>query len=199
MASKNSKLRAAVRKAVTDDLASVGPAGFDKGAVVARFMGKGADRATLYRWVSADLATGRPGQVATRRIKAAASGSAEPADVAAEVGAKLPTVLAVEDVAGTPALRVMEELRAAIADVRAVRTYAKTPEGGVRNAKLILQSAEVLRRCLDTATRIVEAMHEVSQVDRLHSIILEEIAKLSPECAEAICARIGQVATEWGG
>lgn len=46
--------------------------------------------------------------------------------------------------------------------------------------------------------QVVKAMHEVSQVDRLHSNVLEEIAKLLPECAEAICVRIGQVATEWG-
>lgn len=62
--------------------------------------------------------------------------------------------MSMADVTGTPALKVIKELRALIADVRTVRTYAETPEGGVRNAKLILQSVEVLRRCLDTATRL---------------------------------------------
>jgi hypothetical protein len=34
---------------------------------------------------------------------------------------------------------------------------------------------------------------------RLHAVIMAEIAKLSPETAEAIVIRLGQVTTEWGG
>jgi hypothetical protein len=48
-------------------------------------------------------------------------------------------------------------------------------------------------------TRLYEAMPQIDQFGRLHSIILDDIAKLSPECAEAIVVRLGEVATDWGG
>jgi hypothetical protein len=42
-------------------------------------------------------------------------------------------------------------------------------------------------------------MQQIDQFGRLRGIILDEIAKLSPECAEAIVVRLGEVATDWGG
>jgi hypothetical protein len=53
----------------------------------------------------------------------------------------LPAVVRLEDVAGTPTVRIIEELGLIVADLKAVVAYAKDPSGKVRNA-----NGEVLAR-----------------------------------------------------
>ena len=69
----------------------------------------------------------------------------------------------------------------------------------MRNARLLLQATENLRRCLETGLRIAEAMREMDQVDKFHAAILEEIAKMDPVLAERVVLRLGQIAEQWGG
>ena len=77
--------------------------------------------------------------------------------------------------------------------------YARRDDGQPRVPMLLLRASEHLRRSLDTACRIQQACMELSQIERFHSLIIEEIAKESPEAAERILARVGQVAEQWGG
>jgi hypothetical protein len=42
-------------------------------------------------------------------------------------------------------------------------------------------------------------MHSIDRLDRFHDLILQEIAKLAPETAEALTIRLGQLSSEWGG
>jgi hypothetical protein len=109
----------------------------------------------------------------------------------------LPAPVSVDAMAGSPAIRVIEELQAAIIDINKVRTYAKTESGGVRNAGLILKSAEALRRAVETAARLAQQMHELAQVERFHNLIIAEVAKESPDAAERILAAVGRLADSW--
>jgi len=91
VARETNTLKAKVEAAVLAEMERAGPDAFRKVAVVNRFMGQGASRATLYRWVDAPLASGRVGQHLTRKVKEAAAKRArrspEPArEVAAERG-----------------------------------------------------------------------------------------------------------------
>ena len=72
MARKNAELRSEVAKAVMDEVQRVGPE-FDRAAIVTRFLGKGADRATIFRWIAAEMASGRPAQAVAKRVKKAAA------------------------------------------------------------------------------------------------------------------------------
>jgi hypothetical protein len=119
-------------------------------------------------------------------------------EVAAEVVEKLPVRVSIADVSGT-SIPLLSKIQTVIADVDAVVVYAKTADGKIRNARLLLQASDTLRRAFETALKLAEAMHEVDQVDRFHTIILEEIGELSPDTAEAILQRVGQISAEWGG
>jgi hypothetical protein len=181
----------------------LGADGFDRESVIRWFVERGLARSTAYRWTAEIVRSGRLGQHVARQVRAAAAERAArsenpSADAARAVAAKLPVRASISDLTGTPAVKVMEKLASAIEDIDRVRAYAKTPDGqNVRNSKLLLQSVEALRRCLDTGARIAESLHQVDQVKYFHSLILEEIARESPQVAERILARVGQIAESW--
>jgi DNA-binding FadR family transcriptional regulator len=77
--------------------------------------------------------------------------------------------------------------------------YARRDDGQPRVPMLLLRASEHLRKSLDTACRIQQACMELSQVERFHEAIIQAVAEESPAAAEKILARIGQIATEWGG
>jgi hypothetical protein len=197
-------LRVELEAAVMAEVERVGPDAFRRRAVVAPFVTRGVPQTTAYRWVNEVLGSGRPGQHIARRVKAsaaerAARASDPAADAAAEVAAKLPVRARVEDVMGGASIPIVEKLRVAMTDVERVIAHAKTEDGKVRNARLLLQATENLRRCLETGLRIAEAMRDLDQVDRFHAAIVEEIEKIDPVLAERVVLRLGQISEQWGG
>jgi hypothetical protein len=195
----HAELRAEVEKVTLEEMARVGPDQFSQDVVVSRFLDRGPSRSTLFRWVGDVLKSGKPGQHLARKVKAAAAERAarspDPAaDAAREMRESLPAPVSVDAMAGSPAIRVIEELQAAIIDINKVRAYAKNESGGVRNAGLILKSAEALRRAVETAARLAQQMHELAQVERFHDAIIQEVAKESPAAAERILAAVGRLA-----
>ena len=199
-------LRAEVEAAVLADITNLGPDQFSKADVVRRFMDRGASRATLFNWVNAVLASGKPGQHVARIVKEAAEARAartpEPAkEVAGEIATMLPVRVSMDEVVkgGGGTLKVIDKLNSIVADLDALVLYAKNPEGGIRNARLLLAASRELRGCVETGLKLYQAMREVGQVDRLQEAMLDEIEKLSPETAEAIYRRMDQIASQWTG
>ena len=195
-------LKAEVERAVLMELARTGPEKFQPATIVTAFNGR-AGRTTLFRWVRQTIESGKPAQRLTKTIKrraaARAKRSEDPsADAARAAGELLPVRASPSDMVGAGAIPVIERLRECLKVAEDLMRHARTPEGAIRNSGLLLKASEHLRRSLETATRIAEAMRQVDQVDRLHSVIMDEIAKVSPETAEAIVVRLGQVAAEWG-
>ncbi len=188
------------------ELERVGPEAFNKAEIARQFEGRGAGRSSIYRWIDGVLKSGKAGQHVARKVKEAVQKRAErrpdaPAEEAAKAAvAALPAVVRVEDIAGNGGtIQVVELLNKAIQSVEGVLKAAHTEDGKPRNGKMILSAVEVLRRCLDTSVTLYEAMRSVNDYDRFHAMILEEVAKESPETAERIVMRLRQVATNWGG
>lgn len=180
----------------------IGPDGFARDTVVKQFLGRGAGRSTLYRWVAELLASGRPGQRLASKVREAAAERAartpDPAaEVAAEVAAKLPAPVRVDEVVGTGPIPVIDHLRKCTKAADDVIAYARTTEGRVRNAKLLLTASEHMRRTIETAARLYEAMRSVNQVDAFHAAIIEEIARESPEVAGRILERVAVLSNQW--
>ena len=202
-------IRADLERAILAEIEGVGLVRLDRGAVVRKFMDRGVHRATLFRWIESVIKSGRPVQEATRKAQAkarAAEKAAKPklptaAKSAAKTAERMPARMSVDDVIMRPpgGGNVLDQMAEIMADVRLVVKHSKTEDGKVRNAKLLLAASANLRSCLEAATKMVQAMHSVDQVDHFHAVVMEEIAKASPAVAEAILARVGQVATRWGG
>jgi hypothetical protein len=149
-------------------------------------MGRGASRTTLYRWASGLEASGKPDQHVVRKVAAAA-----------DVGARLPALVKVDDVVSAGAIPVMDRLNQCVAAAGQVIAFARTPEGAVRNSKLLLSASEHLRRCLETAARVTETMMRAERVERFHATIIEEIGKEAPVVAEHLAMRLAQLASQW--
>lgn len=205
MARKNDQLRDEVARAVLAEVERVGPE-FDRSALVGKFQNRGVDRATLFRWVAAELASGRPGQHLVRKVKATVARQAkqgkDPAkEAAAEALTKLPAVISGTDLlpGAAGAVAVIEKLQSCIRIAEKVIAHAQTAEGAVRNARLLLQGSEHLRRTIDSCVRLQEAAMEVAQVDAFHREIFKALEEEAPEVAHRVLMRLDQIGAAWEG
>jgi hypothetical protein len=62
--------------------------------------------------------------------------------------------------------------------------------GAVRNSKMLLLAAEQLRRSLDTAVKLQEAISDGLQIEQFHATIMDEITKIDPVLAGRIAKRL---------
>jgi hypothetical protein len=199
----DTQLRAQFEAAVLEALERVGPEMPDRGAVIQPFHGQGVSLRTLYRWAADYIDSGRAGQALAGRVAEASAARAarvsDPAaDAAREAVETLPKLVTVETISGTGSISVMLHLQEAIQAAQQVMKHAKTPEGAVRNAKLLLSASTSLRQCLDTALRIFEAMHSISEIEKFHSAIFDALRAESPELAERVVQRLRHLTTQWG-
>ena len=201
-ADEKAALRAELEAAVLQELRRVGPAAFEKMTIARRFLGQ-ASQATLYRWVDAALAKAGPklaGEVVAA-AEARAAQTPEPALQAARqaVTTTLPRVPRVEDTAGLGGtVPTIERLGECIRAAQQVMDYARHADGNVRSAKILLTATEVLRRSLDTAVKLQQAVMEISQVEKLHAAVFETIREESPATAERLLVRLQQLNASWG-
>lgn len=201
-------LRAEVEAAVLKAAERVGLDGISQAAIVKQFAGKAA-QSTLFRWIDTFIRSGKPGQHVARQVKRAAERrekqeggpSAAAAAIAADAAEALPVVLTVDDVLGsgstTRTVNVLERLQQLAGDLELLVRHAKTDDGKVRNARLLLQATGEFRKLLETAARIHATMREADHVDRLHDAILEVIAECDPALAERVLRRMDAVAQAW--
>ena len=192
-----------IEVAVIAEIERVGPGELDRAAIVKRFAGRGAGRSTIFAWIDRILSSGRPGQVIAKHVKAAAAARAarsrDPsADAAAEVVALLPVRASVDEVAGGGGLRILDKLAAIVADAELVVRHAKREDGSPRNAKLLLAAGDALRRAAETTLKVVAAMHEIDQVEKFHSEIIDALREESPELAERVVRRLQRLSAKWG-
>ena len=99
---------------------------------------------------------------------------------------------------GSQTIPVLDKLRQCVQVADDLMAYARHEDGKPRNAKLLLGASEHLRKSLETATRLYEALRQVDAVDRMHDAIMQEISAESPELAERIVLRLGQVVARFG-
>jgi len=206
MTAEAAALREEVEAAVVKELARVGPDGFKHEAVVKAFADRGS-RTTLYRWVTASLKSGKAGIALEKQAAAAtkrrAKRDADPAagaarDVVAELPAPVSVAQAIAPDAPDSAIPFMAKLQECFRTAEQILAYARTPEGAIRNAKLILAGSEHVRRTLETAARIQEGMLELQQVGRFHQAVFDVLKTADPAVAERVLIRLRQLNVTWG-
>jgi hypothetical protein len=196
-------LRARVEAAVLAEVSRVGVAAFNRATVVRPFLVEGGKQATLYRWIDQILASGSPDEHLAKVIEGAAADriakeSVPGAGMAAEVRTRLPATVKIEHIATVGVVPVIDRLNTCLAASEQLMAHARTEEGKVRNARLLLAASEHLRRCIDTAARITDTLMRADKVERYHAAIIEEIAAENPSTAERILLRISRLTAAWG-
>jgi len=76
-------------------------------------------------------------------------------------------------------------------------TFARTKEGDVRNAKLLLAATEAQRRGLETALRISTELRELQATDQFHAAVIAEFKKLAPDVGARLALRLQELTTIW--
>jgi hypothetical protein len=183
-------------------------------------------RATAFRWLKdlrgADLTLGNQAIIDAARLGPAGAAleaigpvKADKA-LAAAKGGQAPRVKAVardikaiaeenrapnieETAAAMVPLPVMEKIQMCVAAAQEVMNKSRDSSGQVRNAKLMLLASEQLRRSLDTAVKLQEAISDGVQIERFHKAIMDEIARIDPEVARRIIAKLNEVQAAWAG
>ncbi len=182
-------VRAELGEMVAKAMAAGGPE-FSQAPIVSHFSGRGIGRSTLYRWITDAM------EEAAAQIAVAAreeSGVAPEVEALNEPGAggavATRGIVAQADLDATAILHALHDNMEAS---RQVMAHSRKDDGSVRNAKLLMVASENLRRGIETASRIFEAVHSVQRVEAFHRMILEEIAAESPTCAKRIWDRLEQ-------
>jgi len=181
-ADDKAKLREDFRKALHAEVLAMGPEGFKRADFAKRWTPRGVSRSSAFRWIDEDLAPA--GQKLAVAVNATAIRAALPQQTnpVAAMAAPVP---------------VLDLLRESIATAQQVMAFARNGDGSVRMAKTLLAASEHMRRTLETATKVHEAMRDVQQVEQQQQIILDEIKKESPETAMRIVRRLQEHMQSW--
>ncbi|MCB5944253.1 hypothetical protein [Acidocella sp. KAb 2-4] len=179
----------------------------DRASLVARFIDR-APQSSIYRWIAeakkqplartpkemlTDARSGDAGTVGSvvREIQE----RVVPPSAAARVPPPLPLALPLPTLDETAAavVPVMALVCQCIQAGQDVIAKARGVDGEVRNARLLLQAAENLRRSLETAVKLQEAIQDGAEVDEFHRVVLAEVAKADPATAARIRTRLLEV------
>ena len=197
-------MRAEVIAAAVAEIDRTGPDRF-RAAVARRFADSGLHRATIYRWIDAAEKSGllgqRVGEALQQRTQSAAEDPSDPTGKIAEANqmlAKLPQIANFGDVTGQEPIRFADALRECIMAARDVMRHARDADGRVKMPKMLMLGSEHLRRSMETASRILEKVHEIQRVEEFHKIIIDEIRKVDGEAAMRILERIDVISRDWG-
>ena len=182
-------------EAMLQEVEKVGSARFRRDAVVSQFEGR-ASRRTLYRWAAEILDSSAPALHLEKRVAEAVASRAKPDasslehDVAAT--RPRPPVNALAAVSEDPdrPLRFMTLVESCVRDAQDVLAFARTADGNVRNAKLVILGSQHLLRTLEVAGKIQREMNNLAHLERFHAEIIAEIRMESPALAERVVRRL---------
>lgn len=196
-------LKAQLEAAVLAEMERVGPGAFDKAVIWRQFKSHGAGRSTIYRWMDELLKSGRVGRHLARKLREAAADRASrtddpAADTAQAAAAALLGVVRPEDIAHAGGvLPAIEKLHSCIRTAEQVMAHARTADGRVRNAKMLLAASEHVRRNVESLIRIRQAVMDLAQLERFHEAIFDVLREESPELVERVVMRLQQLSAQW--
>ncbi len=198
---QNPDLKAEVEAAMMEEMARLGVE-FRQARIWERFKDRGAGRSTVYRWMELMLRKGAPGAAAAREIEGISGELADTEGSIRAVADALPRTVRMDQIvvprAADGSASVLTRLNDCIVAAEQCMAKARDEEGKPKNSRLLLSAADNLRRCLETGAKLADTLRQISQVDRFHEALIEEVAKESPECAERIALRLGQTLANWG-
>lgn len=149
-------------------------------------------RATFYRWIKS-----------VKQLMSSDKGElADAARVALEAADHLPAAPPPEYVAKTGAngksnLDFMQRLDQLYSDAETLREFGMR-EGRVVSPKFFAQSINLRRSLLETALKAMAEVWDLRQMQAFYDLVLEEISKESPECAQRILDRLRDLNAEVG-
>lgn len=92
---------------------------------------------------------------------------------------------------------VMSKLERAIETVDQCISYSYGENGKLRNPRMALAASDGLRRCLETALKLHEAVDNVQAVQRFMDEIMAALRETSPEVAAAVVEKLQGVTGRW--
>lgn len=92
---------------------------------------------------------------------------------------------------------VMAKLERAIETVDQCISHSYGENGKLRNPRMALVAADGLRRCLETALKLHEAVDNVQAVQRFMDEIMGELRAVAPDVASAVVERLQGVTARW--
>ena len=198
-------LFAEVQDAVLAEVERVGVNGLRRDAVVRAFAGR-ISRRTAYRWCAEILASPTPGRHLNRKVEEAMAERAQAPEPAASLARDVTEALPARPVdalgvatagRGSARLAFVDLIGECLKDAEQLRTYARSDDGNIRSAKILLMASAHLRKTVETAARIQETLASMAQLDEFHRAIMETVAEESPACAERIVMRLRQLSNTW--
>jgi len=216
------KLRAQFERDVMAEIDRVGPAGFRRHEMVARWAHAGAGRSTIWRWlkkmVDDPAGAGRhftQGPVLPKEAAGSADAEAPLAGPGpAKTTAKPPITKArAKHLKISPAVppqtaatasrvhgsfAIIDNLQSCMTAASMVMANAQRAPNDPRSARLVLQASETLRRTMETAIRLHDALWNAARVEEFHAAIIAEVAANDGPTAERIMARLEEIAHRWG-
>jgi hypothetical protein len=198
-----SALKAQVQNAAIAAARITGWPALKRAEVVAQFKGR-VGRSTLYRWL-VEIDGAPLDRTVSEMIQDARAGSrAGVESVAGEVQARAVVAFPAPPTVGecfaavTPA-HIIDNLAKLLAASNDVMDRSRDAAGAVRNSKMLLLAAEQMRRSLETALKLQDAISDGLQVEAFHRALIEEVGKLDPAAAGRIRARLVDVNDSWTG
>ncbi len=211
-----SGLRTEVEAAASKAYANATIGRVKKSAIVEPFLSRGVGRSTLYRWVDHWVEERKPGQMTIRAAQRAAAvrkhratvNGESPEKAAAKLAAKMiaqAAVLPAIEVVAAPGMTtatVVRRLQSCIEAAEQVMAFARKDDGTVKMPKTLLAGSEHLRRSLETAVKLHEAMRTMANIEQFHDELIglvQEVAKEYPPAAELLLNGMRRIAARWRG
>ncbi len=165
-------------------------------------------KSTFYRWVRSISASGVPAQKALRKAKKRVVRKAKKKNiktkpelslvVSQEVVEVLPMVPDASDIAGVSLTEMSRKLSWCMSELERIIEYSKSKDGSIRNAKMMMQAIEGIRRTIDSTTRLMEMLWDIRRTEQFHTAIFNRLKARDPEFVELILADLKQINADWG-
>lgn len=170
---------------------------------------------TFYRWVKTLHERGAPAQNAIRQARKRRSRSAERKarqqseyrarrdkdknlEAVAENLPVIPDIQDPETARNYSITDLLDRLGGCVTRAELLEQHALGDDGKVRNAKLLLQASEHMRKTADTIAKLHAMLWDVQRTEMLHRAIFRHLSRRDPTLVRDILADLRAVNMEFG-
>ena len=172
--------------AINEILACIAEYGIEAGPRLARKNHKDVPRSTWYKWLEEAKATPMDRSIAAAK-KAAKHLPATPA----------PDYISERPIESRKNINYMQQIDKLMSDAEMLRAYSMTRDATgaevIRSAKIFDRSISLRIGVLESAVKTLSQIYEFKRMQHFYDLIVEEIAKESPDTAERIVARLQEL------
>jgi hypothetical protein len=225
MAPERAKMRAEFGRDLMAELARIGPIGFRRHEMVARWAHGGAGRSTIWRWLREMLedpdgagqhfirkpapavtqngqSTGDAERAASNAVKIADEETAAASETQEQHARRASPV---PDTRSSPAQRlvaggvfnILEGLQGCITAATAVMERARAAINDQGSARTVIMASEHLRKSMETAIRLHDSIWNMQRIEQFHQEIIAAVEEESPIAAARIIAKLETIIDAW--